>query len=733
MKANHLLVVALFLIVAINPVNGASHPSLVISQADVKNMRVAIKENGRFQQAYLSLKAQLDKAFEHKIDVPQPLDAGGGYSHERHKNNYHEMYLAGVIFQLSENAKYAERVKSYLLAYAEMYPRLPIHPKRKPNSKNPGKLFWQSLNESVWLLHVSQAYDLVYNYLSDTERQTIENSLFYPVVDFLSVQSRETFNKVHNHGTWQTAAVGMTGYVLGKKGWVEQALYGLDKSGKGGFIKQLDMLFSPQGYYNEGPYYQRYALMPFVIFAKSIETNEPERKIFQYRDSVLLKAVQATIDLSYNKLFFPINDAIKSKGIETDELVQGVAIAYGHTKNKQLLDIADQQSQIILTGDGLKVARALDADLATPYQFQSRFFGDGASGEQGALVVMRPEISSKYDDSALVFKPTSQGLGHGHFDKLAWLFYHNGNEIISDYGAARFLNIEAKFGGRYLPENETYAKQTVAHNTVVVDEQSHFNGKLKTANANHPEVHFYQQNKFGTISSASINTAYKEVSLTRTMALLSLPHLKTPLVLDFFDTEGKNKHQFDLPLHFQGQLIDSNFKINSFNKSLSPLGNDEGYQHLWLTGKGEPQQGTAQFTWLNENGSFYSQSILVTGKEQLLFTRLGANDPNFNLRNEQAVITRITDSKKYSFISLLEPHGQYNPAQEFTIGATSNLTKFTHQQDGSLRLVTLGFKTGQSYLLAINQNKTDETQSFKHQGKSYKTAGRLTLFSMTKE
>ncbi|MFM9673803.1 alginate lyase family protein, partial [Streptomyces galilaeus] len=77
--------------------------------------------------------------------------------------------------------------------------------------------------------------------------------------------------KVHNHGTWATAAVGMTGYVIDDQELVEQALYGLDKSGKAGFLRQVDELFSPQGYYTEGPYYQRYALLPFITFAKAIQ------------------------------------------------------------------------------------------------------------------------------------------------------------------------------------------------------------------------------------------------------------------------------------------------------------------------------------------------------------------------------------------------------------------------------------------------------------------------------
>ena len=41
-------------------------------------------------------------------------------------------------------------------------------------------------------------------------------------------------------------------------------------------------------------------------------------------------------------------------------------------------------------------------------------------------------------------KYTSQGMGHGHFDKLSYTFYDNNNEVVRDYGAARFLNIDLR-------------------------------------------------------------------------------------------------------------------------------------------------------------------------------------------------------------------------------------------------------------------------------------------------
>ena len=190
-------------------------PNLVITGADVKNMRAAIQSEGQFKSTFLTSKASVDEQITQTITVPQPKDGGGGYTHERHKKNYKLMYDAGIIYQLTQDEKYANYVRDMLLVYAELYPTLPLHPKRKMGKQSPGKLFWQSLNEAMWLVYTSQAFDLVLPSLNTAEKDKIETGLFRPMAKFLSVESPQTFNKVHNHGTWATAAVGMTGYVLG--------------------------------------------------------------------------------------------------------------------------------------------------------------------------------------------------------------------------------------------------------------------------------------------------------------------------------------------------------------------------------------------------------------------------------------------------------------------------------------------------------------------------------------
>lgn len=702
----------------------AAHPNLTLTQSDVSQIRAQITQVPKAQAAFEALRARLQKQMESPMNVPTPKDAGGGFTHEQHKRNYQLMYDAGLLFQITQEQAFADYVSAMLLEYAELYPNIGIHPKRKEQS--PGKLFWQSLNEAVWLVHVIQAYDMVVEAIAENDRKTIESDLLLPVADFLSAGQPETFNKIHNHGTWAAAAVGMTGYVLGSDRLVTQALYGLDMSGTAGFLKQIDNLFSPDGYYAEGPYYQRYALMPFVLFAKAIEVNEPNRKIFEYRDQTLLKAIRTAVQLSYNKLFFGINDAIKDKGIDTIELVHGTAIAYEITQDPTLLSISERQDHVLLTGYGFKVAQAISDGLAEPFQYQSMQLRDGKDGDQGALTVFRNGID--YGHQALVMKNTSQGLGHGHFDKLHWLYFDNGNEIISDYGAARFLNIEAKYGGHYLPENNAWAKQTVAHNTVVVDEKSQFGGDWREGQKFAPTVHYYSANDSLKITSASIDSAYPGVELRRTMAMVNHAASEHPLIIDVFDVRSQSAHQYDLPLHYQGQFISQNFKLNSNTQSWAPLGAANGYQFLWNRGQGDLGSPLAQVTWLND-GRFYTYSTIgdntgstegsTTGSsndaksrqpEKMIFAELGANDPDFNLKRQSVLIHRVPAAKNHTFVSVLEQHGEYNGRAEYTVNAKSSIASLTTKLEGDYRIVAIEFNSGELLSLITTEKGNEKSQ-----------------------
>jgi len=331
-----------------------------------------------------------------------------------------------------------------MMAYADLYPTLGLHPAIK--SSTPGKLFWQALNEAVWLVHTAMAYDCVYDFISEVDRRHIESNLFYPMAGFIAngnPENYKVFNKMHNHGTWATAAVGMIGYVMGDKHLTDMALYGSEKDGKTGFIRQLDYLFSPDGYFTEGPYYQRYAIWPFMTFAQVIAHQQPELKIFQYRDSILLKAVDMLLQSTYNGEIFYLNDAL-TKTVTTQEIVYAVNIAFNNNpSNKALFDIVGRQSDFVISDAGIATAKAFYKEKNKPYyHYKSLLMRDGQDGTEGGIAIIRS--GNTPDAACLTYKATSHGLSHGHYDKLSITLHDNGNAVLSDYGAARFLNIEQK-------------------------------------------------------------------------------------------------------------------------------------------------------------------------------------------------------------------------------------------------------------------------------------------------
>lgn len=633
------------------------------------------------------------------VQVPVPKDPGGGHTHEQHKRNYKAIYLSGQLYRITGDAAYRDFARDLLLAYADLYPSLPDHPAAR--NQHPGRIFWQVLNDAVWLVHAAEGYREIRDTLAQPERERLDNEVFRRAAHFLSVESQATFDRIHNHATWAAAAVGMTGYVLGDHDLVERALLGSDKSGNTGFLKQTDMLFSPDGYYTEGPYYQRYALMPFLVFADAIARNDPARRIFEHRDGILIKALRTTIQLTYGGYFFPFNDAIRDKSLKTDELYHGVAIGYAQTGDPALLSIAQWQGRTVLSEAGLRLARDLAAGKAQPFRFRSLLLRDGPEGKQGAVAIMRN--GSGPGHAALVAKNSSQGMGHGHFDKLSWQLYDRGHEVVRDYGAARFLNIEAKEGGRYLPENTSWAKQTVAHNTLVVDGRSHFDGKVEPANRIAPRQLYFSDRPGLQVSSARVDGAYDDVSITRTLILADIPGLEEPAVIDLVEADSANPHIYDLPLHYSGHIIELGFPVESHVEERPVLGERAGYQHIWVDARGRPPAGDAALTWIL-GPRFYTYRFATDGDTQAILGESGANDPNFNLRREPLVILRKQARRAAHFASLLESHGMYDGAAEQTVGSRSRIAAMRHHRLGGKDIVELVLKSGERVAVAVSHD-----------------------------
>jgi len=714
-----------------------NQPKLSLTAQGVEQIKKDMGKYPLFEKSFATLVKETNLDMNLGINVPIPKDPAGGYTHNRHKQNYITMYGAGIIYQLTGEQKYADYVTQMLLEYAKMYPTLGYHPVDKSYAR--GRLFWQQLNDAVWLVYTSQAYDFIKGQLSEEDKKIIEKDLLLAHANFLSIESTHVFNLIHNHGVWAASAVGMAGYAMNNDELVQRALYGVkvddsveDKNPKG-FFAQLDLLFSPDGYYTEGPYYQRYALLPYIMFAQAIDNNNPEYEIFEYRDQILRKAVEATLQLTHSDgKLIPFNDALKNMTYKAPELINAVDIIYNKfPEEKGLLGVAIEQDRVIVNQAGLKVAKAIAEGEAQPFKRISIELRDGVEGNNGAVGILRSDDSK--EATSAIMKYASQGMGHGHFDRLAIMLHDNGNEILSDYGAARYVNVEYKHGGRYLPENKTWAKQTVAHNTVVMDETTQFEANVKAADLVSAERWFFSANDDDQISimSGKENNAYGTANAQRTVALIHGNELfDHSIVIDVFKIKDDKKHTYDLPYYYKGQLIHTNVDYVNYTTQRETMGDSYGYQHLWKEAKGEPSGETMQTVWKND-GRFYTITTEAKPNDEIFFTSIGANDPEFSLRNEKGFMFRRTNTAETTFVNVIEAHGNKNFDTELVenqVGMVSGVK--TLIDNDNYTLIQIDTRKDKSLTLAIANiiNDKSANHTVTANNKEYSWQGTYFLF-----
>ena len=669
------------------------HPLTFFTKAEAATVKSSIPKYPLLTESYNEIKKDIDQYIGKDIDVPFPKDPAGGYTHDRHKANYMIMFNAGILYNTTGDERYAKIVKDMLFKYAKLNPQLKNHP--QATSSSPGHIFWQALNDANWLVYTGMAYDLIYNSMTPAERKTIEYGAFKPEVDFMTVDLKDWFNLIHNHGVWACAGVGIVGIATNNKDYVDMALYGTDKKGKSGFIAQMNGLFSPDGYYTEGAYYVRYAILPYYLFANALQHARPELGVFQHRNSILKKALLAGLEqTNLNGTFFPINDALKEKDYTSNELVSAVDIAWGvYGKDNGLLTVAKKQGRVLINKGGASVAAAIAStkNISEYYPYATAEYTDGMKGDEGGVSLLRTGKDKKL--STLIFKYASHGLSHGHFDELNINFFDKGNEIFTDYGSVRFIGVEQKYGGRYLTENKTYASATIAHNTMVVDEKIQFDGNEDIAEKYHSEKLFSDVKRPEVQAvAAKEENAYKGVQLQRNVYMLQLPDGKK-LIADIFNATSAEEHQYDLPFQYSGNLISTSFKYTANTKEQKQLGSKNGYQFLWKEAQASVKDTLAQFTFLNDR-TYYTVSSLISGDADIFFTRTGANDPNFNLRREPAYIIRKKGSNQ-SFINVLEVHGNFDPVIEFSsdsYSAVKEIKLLQNDADFTVAKINIGGK-----------------------------------------
>ncbi|MGD1464354.1 heparinase II/III domain-containing protein [Vibrio harveyi] len=704
---------------------------ILLTEAEVELLRKEVGKPSLMGKSIEANRKELEAFMRPPLDVPGHGEAGG-YEHNRHKQNYTYMNLAGRLFLITQEEKYAQFVKDLLAIYAEKYLTFDFHVQKNTNPT--GRLFHQILNEHCWLMFTSLAYSCVASVMTEEERTAVVERIFEPMLDMFTVKYAHDFDRIHNHGIWAVAAVGICGLAIGKPEYLEMSVYGQDRDDTGGFLAQLDQLFSPDGYYMEGPYYHRFSLRPIYLFAEAIERRQPELGIYEFNDSVIKTTSYAVFKTAFPDGTLPaLNDSSKTISINDEGVIMATSVCFHrYEQSETLLGMADHQQDVWVHISGKTLSDAVAAaDNIKPFNWGSLFVTDGPEGEKGGVSILRHRDEQDDDTMALIWfgqhgsdHQYHSALDHGHYDGLHLSVFNRGHEVLHDYGFGRWVNVEPKFGGRYIPENKSYCKQTVAHNTVTVDQKTQNNFDTALAETKFGSKHFFKADDEKLQGmSGRISGYYNGVDMQRSIILAELPEFEKPLVIDVYRIEADQEHQYDLPVHYSGQIIRTDFEYD-IESTLRPMGEDNGYQHLWNIGSGQVE-GSSLVSWLHDN-SYYSLITSATNGGKVFFTRTGANDPDFNLKSEPALILRQS-GQNHVFASVLETHGYFNESIEASVGArglVESVTVVGNNEVGTV--IRLQTTTGNAYLFAIcnlDEDKQNAAHRVEFDGVAYTWEG----------
>lgn len=434
-----------------------------------------------------------------------------------------------LAWRFTGEAAYAEQAAWILKQYAASYLSFPYHDKDNRNTRSGARVHAQTLDESVWLVPMAWAYDLLAGSpaLTPADRAAIERNLLRAAVE--TIQRYDA--GVSNWQSWHNAAIGAVGFALADEALIHAAI-----DGKSGFRFQMDNSVTPDGFWYEGAWgYHFYALDPLLRLARMAVNNG----IDLFADAHLKSMFDAPLKLVLPSGNLPAFNDSKEVGLYGyDTLYEFAWAQYQEPAYAGILGRRSRGLNALLWGE----AELPEVELTS---LQSAAFP-----ESGYAVLRAPET-----DHTLAIKFGPHGGGHGHYDKLNFVSFANGATLGVDPGTQSYA----------APTHATWDKVTLAHNTVVVDEstQAESSGALVWADLDGPV--------YRAVRATAGESAYKQARLTRTMLLTD------DYALDVMEAEGIDgkAHQFDWAYHNVGGL-----RVSVDVQPGVVLPATHGYQHL---------------------------------------------------------------------------------------------------------------------------------------------------------
>jgi hypothetical protein len=538
-------------------------PSLLVTPQELADMKAAAGKYDWAKSALAGFLRGADQRLAHPVPLP---DRGGGWYHwyacpkdgaglkpvdlTHHKcpkcgavytgEPYDTVAIMGEHNKLAANARdfglayaltgkpeFAKRAREILVGYADRYAGYEMHDVRGPSTRNSaGKVGPQTLDESVWLIPVAQAYDFVVETMSQAEQQHVEKDLLRAAV---AVIQRNNAG-ISNWQSWHNAAIGAAAFALRDKELADAAI-----NGRSGFQFQMENSVTDDGFWFEGSWgYHYYALSSHLQLTEmavrsGMDLYKNPRYKGLYQASLLFMAP--------NRVLPAFHDGHLASGLAGASYYE---VAYRRWHDPMFAWAVHQRKR---GWDSLLRGTPDVPEQEQPATKSVNFTGLG-------WAVLRSGASRDGMYLALDYGP--HGGGHGHPDKLGFSFYGLGDFLAHDPGCVAYG----------LPIHGEWYRQTISHNTVVVNRRSQ---EECTG-----DLDFYVASpRLGVVSASADDANYP----TKFRRLAVLTHDMLLLVDDLADDRDND---YDWAFHGVGEFASS----LPFAPRAEAPGDKNGYQHI---------------------------------------------------------------------------------------------------------------------------------------------------------
>ncbi|MBL8995652.1 MAG: heparinase II/III family protein, partial [Spirochaetia bacterium] len=497
-------------------------------------------------------------------------------------------YSAALVYALSDEKKYAEKVRQVLLRFAEVYPGYSIK-FRATAYKSPrdnfmgGKACEWKFHDSGILPRLINAYDLTYNsgIYSDADKVKIENGIcreFRWMITANPPNKDTCLNAVPAH----LNATALVAAMLGDHDLMNWLLLG-----KQGFTGFMEECFSRDGFwYETSPSYANMATEPIVPLVMTLNGySDPPSYTgpgrYQNFDPFKLVPSLKNVFTGMSAAILPTGflPAVNDSEFRARQSLSQTELVAAFKPTEENLSLVKRVYAKSGSSGGNEYSLLLrdpkwnlDESAPVPEKMTRSVALPG-----GAMMILRRPESA--DSSALVLQYGGEVGGHTHNGTLNTIYCDYGKEVSSDLGYLTWWH-----------DNRTWMNSSLAHNIVLVDGNPQDRGRFGT-----PELFASS----GRILAARVESSncYPGVTEEYARTIFNIPFSGgRQYLVDFFSVKGGESHLWTYHADGSGFTAPANLRFQDYDAK--KLGG-EGTGAKWLAEgrRAKVGPGSFRFEW----------------------------------------------------------------------------------------------------------------------------------------